>query len=424
MDRIDIELDVLLSKAKTNIAHSLDITLHTSSLDLVVTKSLEYAVHSDYRGNVADLIDVSFYYPLGDFIFDILPERDNLEITIKHMFDGKVDINRYKFIPTNLDDFINHRLTTLDRTSLNNMDVFTVEGQCLDRMVEVLLRSTVAGGIFKESTPLEVVTTSMGQVLDNISIADNERVDSIRTDMSQNAQVYEHILLPPTKKFFKLPTIMQENEYGIYNGGIGTYIQKKMGERNLSIYQLHVYLENSERTHLRLINVNTNELSLSDRTSSFENNILRVITDSSDNVIDPGAMSSTENGLGFTGVDSGKVLADTVTLAEGEVTIKEDSYRVNETTTRPDGIDNRIDAGLIHNGYAARSAINVHAGSYIQVNWENSDRFNLEPGMLVTYIKRKDGKVVEVKGILHGAFTVYDLLNRTSRSVLHIFLLY
>lgn len=414
------------------------VILHTVDSDITITLLESVEVLRDYVNNITDYILVNFKMALGDYVYDVLPYSDNMEITIKLHWYKKTTVFRYKFILNNLVDTSSGVYNNISKEDLNQQEVANVEGQCLDRLVEVM-RTTVCDGVYNYSTVSKVMKTSLVEKLNEITIEgepmkigeDGYRVFIFEVD---NQEEYRHIEIPFGTNIYDLPSYIQNTKYGVYKGGIGTYQQTTVNTlltedklKQITCYYTYPLYNNTryetaEGKKLMILAHPTGKYSHTDHTYAMDGDIIKVV------------VSGSLKNLGTAENDNLNKGETVVTLNPYKITgviddVTEDGVKNTPTNNITSISDKNMSAGINNTRYV-EGIVNIYKHvsdtvsnnySMFQLQWDYSNHELLYPGMPVGLLyKDKELGLILIKGTLASTYTKYDNIKTMNSTMLNI----
>ncbi len=398
--------------------------LHTKSLD-VWLQTIEYVdILRDYNGNVSDLTTTSFLMPLGDFVKKFYPERDNLQITIIGYTVGKKTTTKLKFIITGVDDDIKNGV--YDKKTiheLNKEGMTKLTGECVSLTADKL-RNVTAPGAYEKATVDDVLITTMSKALGGIEVFDFSLGKETHIADSNNKRIYDHIVIPDSINILDIPSYMQNAEYGIFNGDVGTYIQNVDDNESIHVYPLYrPNLLPSSKLKLQVTVVPSATMASVDSTYAMDGNVLKILT----NVfVKPDA----DNEAKLKSSGSGVNMTDDETILKRPVEVSPDEVKVNSENTKRKYVHKKTADGEAKfeqhenksNTYSARSSVLKNDGKFIQVQWNFSNARLLTPAMGIIYVIEESDGIKTYEGVLHGVHITCDNNSKMEVAILSIFL--
>lgn len=434
--RRDVE-DVSNRKISTLNNFSVKLTLHTTEQDYDIDWNhiKHFDCTRDYLDDIGERYFISFTMPTGDFIHDIYPLRNNLEMTIViNTINGKKEKitfqDKYKCFLSNIHTGVDlPGLMSTPKETLNQGDVFMVDVECISRTLEVLMNlpgicslssATVEDAIYYmfQKSLTKSKPTIDGQDVSlkyNIITPHNTLELSVISSMFTP---YDDLTL------MKFPTYIQDT-YGIYNGGIGTFLQKSLsddGTFNDVIYVYPVYdyesYNNTEiKNKLSIYIPMTGKYDLSEGTFFRDGSVLKAIVSTDSIHQDKGEDDIRILGTEVINIHPKSLVNRSATSNDGEEEMyfnKNKISRSNEISKTSDGTSNVKYIGLSGNMYKERSDMMIGSGIGFNMRWYNGGYLEIYPGMPVCIMRetQKEGIVTYYGKILN----VYMSFDRTRNS--------
>lgn len=424
MGLLDRDIKAIISKKNkyiNNIRYRL--ILHTPKKDISILRLLNVETMRDYVGNVADYIITEFMLQAGDYIYDVHPFMDNLEMTIiVETETTRISTIRYKFIiANNLGNIEGTRYTRMSRQTLNETEEIHVEGQCLLREVEAI-RTSYIDGIYSNTNVENLLTSEIVNVTSKLKIEGKPINLNINIVKPHNDMTYNHINIQTGTPLLKLASEIQNGQYGIYNGMINNYIQMYKDKPTMFIYPLYDYEQYEKAKNKLLIFKNNNSyLDYQENTYTVENDIVRIIATNKMKTIDSGDNEYMSKGVGLTTNNGDMIGRSDVKVDKSSGTVN-DSSRVSSSSdiSRRDGVNKIKYIGNDSNMYKHRSIINKDSMSIIQLQWNfANDRF-LFPGMPVCFMYEDHGSVTKLYGTLLSCYFNFSQAKKTTSALLNI----
>lgn len=392
------------------------LILHTKELDFYINYFISLEIYQDFINNISDQYLITFKIPLGDFVKFIYPYKDNLEMTI--ITDDTP--RRHKLVlysdVANIEMYL-HR--TLE--DLNKLELIEIEGQCLDRVIE-LLRTKTDVGIYRDVTPMDVIQHTVLNNIKDIKI-DGEKVDcKVTYTTPHNKRSYSHITIPNGTKVIDIPTYIQNTDYGVYNGDIGMYYQQIQKERiygkgdgvesHLFVYPLtNTDSVKNDLRRLELYKLPHTLLHIIDNSFVIDDKVIKMVIDVASDSIDTGDKEYMNYGESFNVSEVNKVMNRPHTAIRGETPeINFDKYNYNiASKSRDDTISLSRTIKPTDNLYKERSMVLKSLGSMLKFTWRSADIDYLYPGMRVvyTYTDAFDN-VITYNGVLQHVYNKID----------------
>jgi len=401
-------------------------TLHTPKEDFEITKILTIDIVRNYVKNIGDEIFLQIMMPLGDYVKRLYPHRQNLEITIKRtsLFEAgqekntndDIDVERYKaiFIYDKNPQIKTSDFDNIDKTSLDLTQILTVEFQLLNRALEPL-RIKTTGGIFSNKNPKEVMQVLLGGESLKVLIDGKPSIDGIDIVEPDNTEKLSHVVIPQGTHVAAIPTYMQERMGGVYNAGIGTYLQTYKNKRYWFVYPLYKYTRFKTDKGPKAIFYSTPpyRYPIVERTFRVEGDNIYILAMSTKKYIDKAEADMMNTGIGFRQADARAFMKKPVLLDEKGSVVGIKNRLVSEVglKSRDDGLNyapisnERISA----NPFKQYSQINAKNGANLRFSWYNANPNLLYPGMPCKFVYLENDRVKEINGIILFVHVSIDL---------------
>lgn len=449
---LDSEVTEILSKGTQYIFPTITATLHTPSEDISITNINHLDIDTNYNSELSDSVSIDFMFRLGDYRDVLLKYRNTIEITISIdytdvTYSGTTDtgvynrqsiitkekatgdkpiVNRYRFILGVVDkrfkDSVYSKMSTAD---LNELDVIVVTGQCVDPIV-LGLKQYVVSGIYRDYKLETVVKGLLQKYLGALSIDEDKFTYKFNIMPFDNDTTYDHIIIKSNTKLIQLPYIFQNEDYGIYNGGINLYIYKDIND-NYIINLYPVYdnskFETTTNNRLLIYSGDKPSKSLNEVTYFKESKASKdiKIVVSNVNIQDTGLNDTVELGDGLFNVNPNLVLDDDLKAFDSakmyfnteELLTKE----VNDNNSSK--ISRYLDTNQDDNLYKYRAKILKTLSTLGTITIAKPDIRIFMPGMYLQYIYNNANTIVTKKGMVQNVSTTFNVMKKTSVSLIN-----
>ena len=391
----------------------------------IVTQYVD--VHRSYNMNLVDIVNISMSLHKGDYVKNILPYKDDLTITLVSTVNGVRLLERYKFI-INVKGYDTESEVNHDRTlhDLNADGIVTITGQCINQAMDKNRLKHVQG-LYTNCTVEALMSKLMSDTIGNYSNDGGLLKRTVKIIPVDNERVYKNISIPEGIFINSLPSFLQDTNYGVYNGGLGTYTQRYPGEEITFVYPLYNSNKEDRKIALTVFEYKLAEIGISETTYVVEDKPKLKNIKIIGSLIEDGKpideTSIKTIGTGFQGIESDTIMNRSAIIKKDKIEINPKRYtRTMSHRTLLDGSKDVGSVGISNNFYKQRSKVLQQDGNHITVRWMKSHADLLEPGMFVTYVKEVDGKLNKYAGILHGVTKMTDNDSKTESSVLLIFI--
>lgn len=413
---LEEEVRPIYQSGLPNHVMNLSLIIHTEEKDYYPDKVIEMDVISDYNANLSDQIIVSLFMGGADFKQLLYTERDNIQITTLVNFNGKVLETRYKA-------FLLNRQTDTIASKNSNMDMLEIRFQLINMLYGVLRLKTI-NGIPTNSSLDSVIRHFMDKELANVNIDGRQVKPLVDLTKLNNTRVYDNIILKDRIKLLDLPMFLQK-EYGLYSGGLGTYIYKDTNGQDIiavyPIYNASLQDEKKMKMILYLPNSSDADADVLNKTAIIYNNELQIIATTNITYKDMGETKHYDEGASFKTINSNQVMDRVYTKSNGVVTADKtkmiDSQALKETK---DTLTMPSFDGTTDNLYVVRSKYIFNNSKLLQTQWNYSRPDYLIPGMNVEVVHYTNGVINREEGILISSSSSYTNDNKICRTLLNV----
>lgn len=367
----------------------------------------------DYTANFSDITVVTLVVGAGTYTNLIYKYRDNLKITIQREYIGEVTdaVDLSKSVDTQvyrafLLDMRDHNkeakspaLDTIEQGDLSGM--LQVEFQLIDTATE-WLRSVSTGGSFRKTNAGDVLKTIIAIETQAMPIGRQEGVGILDMVKVDNLTKRDHVVVPHGMLLTQLPAFLQDKCGGIYNAGLGFYLQQS----NWYVWPLYNTTRFEDTPNgLTVINIPENRFPGIERTYRETKNQLIVLATGQTQSIDTASNMQQAKGHGVRFADPMQMFesfgetANNITKIARGANVTE--VKVKDSLT---GFSHMVNAvkSLTGNLFSELSDLAFRQGQVTIAVWENSRSDLIYPGMPVKYMYEKDGSTYERLGVVIG----------------------
>lgn len=417
-------------------------TVRYSGIILNTESDLQYPLRflntveilSDFNGKYTDFVLISTVIPLGDFVKVLNPLKDNLDIRLtKESGSIKVrDTMKLTILSADASaesgDYSNK-----SRDDLNKEGMVNIEFQCINR-VAFILRMAYSQAIYHDCRLKDAIYFSYNELISKTTI-DGKPLDvDIKIDTPDNNRVYHHIEVPNNVDLMNMPTSIQNGDYGLYNGDIGTYLNKAVVEYKkdpseeeykdtLWVYPLYKKIEENVKTKEMFVYAANMLLSdLTEYTYLNSKDRLEIIVNENSTIIDERSKNTLNYGAGFTAMKADSILKRKQNFDSKNITLSRDDTTMDQSIkSRNDGLDYSANKGISDNMYVERSKLLKDNAMPMQFKWNYSRPELIEPDMVLTYIYiDKTNTIKRVRGNVQSVFTIYNNDKKMSSSLVNV----
>lgn len=411
---IRLEIDNILSEdnpSKAILPYT--VTLHTKENDIVIERLVSIELLRDYNENIGDYILITFQMVAGEFMELVQPYHDNLEMTLQSK-----TTTRYKLLlRNNREGMESSMLSRFDREELNKLSILNIEGQLVLRELEGL-RNTFVDGIYRTVTVKELIE---GLYFDSASkvILEGTPLD-INIDVVEpnNDITLQNHIIPTGISVLDLASYLQSVSPGVYNGAIGTYIQKYLYNEDSEdkftvfvypLYSAQLYTESSKPKVIFYFS-NTHILNLVERTYSIEDDVIKIIVGTEVENFDNTNVDISSKGESIIATTPENILNRNIEIGEEDITYdKTKQLKGISLKKRSDGYVKSRMVINESNLYYQRSKLIRDTMIVYRIPWRYSNPDLIYPGMPCCYIfESSKGELVKQNGTIQLVFSRYD----------------
>ena len=306
---------------------------------------------------------------------------------------------------------------------LNKTSMLNVTGQLVYRELEGI-RSIYVDGVYKQTTLKNMILALFYDAGKKITIEGNKMDLCIDMTEPANKTRYRNVLIPTGITLADLPSYLQNVAYGMYNGGIGTYLQEYNGSRVVFIYPLYSTdaYEKAKDKRLTIFHANTARLDHIENTFTVDGDNVKIIATSQAKNKDMGTNTLISQGDGIMYNQSEQVLNRNFEIQDDGIMFdKTKQLSASTIVNRRDGQVKTVYVGADSNLYRQRTQILKNTLSFIQIPWKFSNQDIIYPGMPCCYIFEDSVKgLVKLNGTVQAIYTKYDGGKKTHVSILII----
>lgn len=376
-------------------------------------KVLSIDIIRDYAGSYADAIFVEVAIGSGTFAHMVQPFKDNLQITLTRTpltestqdTDLSVDIEAQTMRATLNQDtspvMEGNTIHSQSKEMGDLSDIEFVKFQLVDLALEQVRMQSV-GGVFRDTTAADVLKYMMTDVSKKIEVDEEHEIEGVDMYEASNKEPQKHIILNHGMRFTDVPGYLQEKCNGIYNAGLGYYLQKK----HWFVYPLFDMTRYEKSLKgLTLINVPKNRMAGADRTfRRTDNQIIALVTGAVRHNDDSEKLQLNDgNGTRFT--DARKVMESFGETKDNRTVVlratNNNEYIGAERKNKFNNVQ-QSRSKITSNNFSELSRMARLSIAHLQCTWENSDPGAITPGMPVKYMYTVGNEVIEVHGTVIG----------------------
>lgn len=409
--------------------------LHTEAKDLdnsdgVIINTLY--IYRDYINNISDYIEIQLTIPMGTYIYDVYPYLDNIEVTLltqkQKSYNKKpfTKAERYKAVYVLEKNAVIPNNASQPKEDLNQNLPVVVTLQLLDRSVETLRVKTTQGNFDKAINPKNkdmsikpFLKSLISEECDKILIENKPAIDQIYIEDPDNIEPLKSLTLSSGTRLIEVPEYIQNKNIGVYNGGIGNYIQTfgldHFNYRKVFfVYSLFNPKKYDKAEYkLLLYSPPSSGISVMDHTYKYEDKVLKVIAQSIPKVNDSKETSLMSTGSGYRTSNANSYMKKPVKMTTSGPVFERSQLNTEVIyKERKDNLNFAPNKSVSTNVFALSSEVLQRQGNYIPIEVNNIDHDFIYPGApcKVSY-EDVNRRVKEFKGVIHKAAIAYTNTN-------------
>lgn len=404
--------------------HTVDKDLNTE--DGVILNALY--IKRDYINKTSDYIEAQLSLHLGTYVYDLYPYLDNIEVTLitrKQLTKEKKVIftkERYKAIflldknisiPTSL----NHSKEDLDQ----QMPV-VITIQLLDRSVETIRVKTMQGNFDKklnlkntDMSPKAFLKSIISEESNKILIENKQPIDYISIEEPDQKDQLKSITIPSFTRIVELPEFLQNKNIGVYNSGIGNYIQifgkdHYTFKKVFFVYSLYDETKYDKAEYKLIFYVpTTSAISLTDLTYKYKDKVLKAIPFKMSKIEDNKESGAMSHGSGFRISNANSFMKKPVKMTDkGPVFDRNQLNSEIVYKDRKDNLNFAPNKSITNNHFTLTSDVLKDSGAYVSLEVTNMDHDFIYPAASCKIMyEDKNSQIKELKGVVHIADISY-----------------
>lgn len=424
----------VLNSGPKDVRYEYTATIHTVIDDIDSMKVITIDYIRNYVTNISDEVFIELIMPLGEYIKRLYPYRDNLEITVNrtvlneaaetHSPNKTIDTERYKaiFLPSN-PSYKAHEYDNIDKHTLDHVDILHVKFQLLNRALEPL-RIKTTGAIFRNVSQKDIIHAVLAGESMKVLIDGKPSIDGLSLVEPDNTEIKKHVIIPQGTHVTGVPTYLHEKMNGVYNAGIGTYLQAYKDKRMWFVYPLYNTKRFADRTSKAIFySVPRNRYPSIERTYRLESDTIHILATGNKVYNDLSDTTQIDSGIGFRMTDARAMMKKPVGITpDGPVGLRTRLNTEVAISSRSDGLNYAPIArdSISSNPFIEYSNCNRKNGSIMDLVWDNANPGELYPGMPCKYTYMENDILRELYGVIHSVHVLVQLDGRGISSRSHI----
>jgi hypothetical protein len=411
---LDLDVEMVINNPKApKGSYTYEAVLSSPKLDynIPMLRNLEWK--RDFNNGTCEDLRLIFVMDSAVYRNFIHQHQDHLEVTInKKNGDLIVDSTRYKFIILNSSAKNRKELmNTLTDSQLSSFVPMEIEGQCVDQDFYSLDDITIEG-VYKNQDVKTVISTEMLHNLARIEYGAGKPEVSLDIIEPDNTNKYGHILVPTGTRLLELPILLQNGDsYGVYNGGMGVFIQKYKKKKYIFVYPLNdIKQYDTREDKLMLMRSINPRVGTSYPTYLIDGKVLKIIPSPEYKSLENEQNELIKHGNSISYSNPDNVYKSYRKIENGSTLKGNKKTNVTTISTKDmkDGSNRTTYIGTVNNVYRYRSSVIINTLSIFSFDWYGSDIDLIYPGMPVMLIlEHKDNGLIKLKGNVQSVAQMY-----------------
>ena len=397
--------------------------LHAET-DMFITHITTVDINRDFNNGRTDKVTIIFMMPLGDFVYHVLPHKNNLIMTLENFNIGMHTKEDMRATIVTMDESISSGKLQNDTMENLNKHLTKVEMQ-LTSLTYLSMRGKMVEGVFKEATVEDVLISEIGSGINKFSSLFGLSSGGLDIVPPDNTRKYDHIIIPHHKNvsLLDLPKYLQTSEYGVYNGDIGFYLQAYNNIDKMHIYPLYRNnLLSFRQDKLYVISVASAVMAGIDNTYAMDGNLLKILVLAGEKPMD-GEDKFHSMGTSVNAIESDSIATRQFEISKDGMKISADNMLRRQTHKALESKDYTVkNSEITNNMYKHRSEILKGDGVLVNVTWNTSNSRLITPMMPVIFIEEVGGKISKREGMVQAVYVLADNVQKRETTSLTLFL--
>lgn len=406
------EVDAIVNTGQ-GVSHYRLTTVIKAGTEWVVPTRLDlYSLERDYEGSYGDTLVLEMLLGLGTYAYRIYPNRDSLfvDITATPLYENTATqrsdiptrVRRYRAILMDQDNpgLVGRSPQASSEQDLNMTGPKKLTLQLVDEGLYQSRMITV-GRLYRKSTPMNALRSLLTETTQLVDGKDQQQILGVNAVEGHNTVVRDHVIIPHGTPLFRVPSLLQEQEGGLYATGIGCYLQNRYWHL-FPLYNTKRFDQSSYT--LTILNVPPNRYYGAERTYRRTDRQVVIVTAGNMSAQDDGRYQQLNEGNAVRFTDARRLL----TFGESQNNKTQLHRRENvfefEGPTMDGGLSNARwgEQRATANPFPHYTQMAQRSGRYMMVEWLHGDSSLLVPGMPVKFMTAADDKLKVFYGVLLG----------------------
>lgn len=405
------EVEAITGNSSKPVHYLWTAEIHVNNITYLPLNLLSIDFLTDYETRYADEIIVELMIPGGTYAKRMYPFKDQIDITLhKHPLaeiadvanvDSPIETERYSatLIDTGNPLLESNGMNSPDEEAMNLGNIFNIKFQLVNKSLEQL-RMISVGGIYRNVEVGDVVKGILTKESMKVEVDGNRLLKGVDMVQPANTKKRDHVVIPQGTKLVDIPEYVHYKCGGIYNSGIGYYLQ---GD-HWYIYPCYDTTKfNESVSTMTVINVPTNKLPGIERTYRKDGSTTVILATGEIKFRDDSEVQQLNLGNGTRFADATKFMNGFTDTVNNKTMAKRGSNNSELLSdVRKNGNNNvQLSSNSINaNVYVEYSKLARRQGSFLSFVWENSNPTIIFPGMPVKILYLEGEDINEVDGVL------------------------
>lgn len=417
------EINEVTRSVPNTIYFDIEAVVHTPEKDIKILYPNNLGKLKDYVNRYSELVNLSVSLPMGTFLHDIFPHKEELEITVKlkplltsktykKYHSGEIRSTRYIAKLTESSSKLAEGNTDVHTSKKHgdNHHISEVNFQLVTKTATELKDLTV-GFIARQCIPMDVVILSLTKFSKYIDKEDGEpRIKGVTVASGYSTKIREHVVIPQLTRLVDLPNVVNRGVGGLYPTGFSYYLEEGYWYI-YPMYDTQRYAK-QEQFSITIINVPKNRMPDTEKTFRVTANQLIILATGQVKHKDIFDYDKGTTGTATRFVDANRV-ADNFGAVKNNRFIPSRTLNTEQITLKDSQDSNPTSQYSSRDGRTKLTASKNEEMSYlaekslakIMIEWQNSNDKLLIPAMPVRYMFLVNGEVRQVYGTLLAAET-------------------
>lgn len=379
----------LISVEGTESHHIYTATFVTENgtLDALSVTSIDFI--RDYRNAAGDEVQIRLIVPWGKYLHQVVPYKENLKITVTRTTvngvgnptgDPIVEQTFDAYLPLESETAMmgtSPEVATEYTADIMGLKAVTVQ---LQEEVFGLIRSTMVGGVFRDSTPFNVLISLLFKTGQEFVVDGQNGMLGVDAIPPNNKTKRSHLVVPHGMPLVALANKLQTQHGGIYTADIGCYFQKGYWY----VWPLYNYkrFDEAKRTALFIVAPTVRYRGI-EKTWRMVGENLSVLITGGVHRADPSEalMLNQGNGTRFPNTDA--AMEGFLDISNNRAVAKR-TNNVNEyeaISRRGRSMSRISEDQSSSNAFHEASKLAARNGAFVTLHWENSNPDLITPGL-------------------------------------------